>query len=180
MFNRCCRHNAIGSIPAGGLIDKATSVLLWAAVAAGTLFFWRGYRALFVGWFVAGLVMSSLLLSNWAPWKMVGWLPPAIVLIGYQAPHTLGRQIADRRPYLRIFDREYPLRAHVETLEGLSAHADVEDFKWWFAAMSADSHIGQAFLVHGEPESARALAEILRDYCDEDPVIPQRLETFDV
>jgi metallo-beta-lactamase family protein len=34
----------------------------------------------------------------------------SIVLIGYQAPHTLGRQIAERRPYLRIFDREYPLR----------------------------------------------------------------------
>ena len=104
----------------------------------------------------------------------------AIVLIGYQAPHTLGRQIAERRQYIRIFDREYPLRARVEQLEGLSAHADVEDFKWWFSEMSADSHIGQAFLVHGEPRSAEALAELLRDYCDEDPVIPQRLESFEV
>ena len=104
----------------------------------------------------------------------------AIVLIGYQAPHTLGRQLADRRPYVKIFDREYPLRAHVEQLEGLSAHADVEDFRWWFSQMSADSHIGRAFLVHGEPESAAALGEILRDYCDEDPVIPQRGETYEV
>ena len=102
------------------------------------------------------------------------------MLIGFQAQHTLGRQIADRRPYLRIFDREFPLRAKVEMLEGLSAHADAEDFRWWFSQMSADSHIGQAFLVHGEPESAEALATILRDYCDEDPVIPQLLETFEV
>lgn len=103
-----------------------------------------------------------------------------IVLIGYQAPHTLGRQLADRRPYVRIFDREFPLRAHVERLEGLSAHADVEDFKWWFEQMSRDSHIGQAFLVHGEPASAQALAEIMRDYCDEDPIIPELYQSFEV
>jgi metallo-beta-lactamase family protein len=103
-----------------------------------------------------------------------------IVIIGYQAPHTLGRQLADRRQYVRIFDREYPLNARVEKLEGLSAHADVEDFKWWFAAMSADSHIGQAFLVHGEPAAAEALSLILRDYCDEDPIIPQYRQTFEV
>jgi metallo-beta-lactamase family protein len=103
-----------------------------------------------------------------------------IVIIGYQAPHTLGRQLADRRQYVRIFDREYPLNARVEKLEGLSAHADVEDFKWWFAAMSADSHIGQAFLVHGEPAAALALSLILRDYCDEDPIIPQYRQTFEV
>ncbi|REJ90926.1 MAG: MBL fold metallo-hydrolase, partial [Planctomycetota bacterium] len=77
-----------------------------------------------------------------------------IVLMGYQAPHTLGRQIAERRKYVKIFDRDTPLRADVVQLEGLSAHADVEDFKWWFSKMSEDSHIGQAFLVHGEPDSA--------------------------
>lgn len=103
-----------------------------------------------------------------------------ILLMGYQAPHTLGRQISEHRPYVRIFDRESPLRARVEQLEGLSAHADVHDFKWWFAQMSADSHIGHAFLVHGEPESAQALSQVLRDYTDEEPVIPQWGETFEV
>lgn len=110
----------------------------------------------------------------------VGDARNTIVLIGYQAPHTLGRQIADGRPYVRIFDREFPLKAKVEKLEGLSAHADVHDFKWWFEQMAADSHIGKAFLVHGEPEAARALAAVLRDLCDEEPVIPQRFETYEV
>ena len=103
-----------------------------------------------------------------------------IVLMGYQAPHTLGRQIAERRKYVRIYDRDTPLQACVEQLEGLSAHADVEDFKWWFRQMSEDSHIGQAFLVHGEPDSARGLASILRDYCDEEPIVPELYETFQV
>lgn len=101
-----------------------------------------------------------------------------IVLMGYQAPHTLGRQILERRETVRIFDRFLPLRAQVVQLEGLSAHADVVDFKWWFEASTRNGHFGQAFLVHGEPEPARALAGILRDYCDEEPVIPSFGQSF--
>jgi metallo-beta-lactamase family protein len=110
----------------------------------------------------------------------VGDARNTVVLIGYQAPHTLGRQIADGRPFVRIFDRDYPLKAKVEKLEGLSAHADVHDFKWWFERMSADSHIGRAFLVHGEPDAAQALAGVLRDLCDEEPVVPQLFESYEV
>jgi metallo-beta-lactamase family protein len=102
----------------------------------------------------------------------VGDARNTVVIIGFQAEHTLGRRIKERRPFLRIFDREYPLRAQVEVLEGLSAHADVHDFKWWFEHMAGTTGIGQAFLVHGEPGSSRALAQILRDYCDQDPVVP--------
>jgi metallo-beta-lactamase family protein len=103
-----------------------------------------------------------------------------IVLIGFQAEHTLGRRIAERQPIIRIFDGDYYLRARVERLDGLSAHADVEDFKWYFSQMSAESHIGRAFLVHGERAPAESLAQILHDLCDEDPVIPAADESFDV
>lgn len=103
----------------------------------------------------------------------VGDARNTICLMGYQAPHTLGWQIASRRPYVRIFDRETPLRAHVEQLSGLSAHADAEDFRWWFhESTRAGYSFGKACLVHGEPASAQALAGILRDYCDEEPIIP--------
>jgi metallo-beta-lactamase family protein len=103
-----------------------------------------------------------------------------IVLIGFQAAGTLGRQLAERQPKLRILDGVYELKAKVESLAGLSAHADAEDFKWFFSHMSADSHIGRAFIVHGEPPAAHALAELLHDLCDEDPVIPQFDQTFEV
>lgn len=103
-----------------------------------------------------------------------------VVLIGYQAAYTLGRKIAERRKYVKIFDRDFPLKAHVEKLDGLSAHADVYDFKWWFEAASQQGGIGQAFLVHGETESSTALAEVLREYCDEDPIIPSRGDSFEV
>jgi metallo-beta-lactamase family protein len=103
-----------------------------------------------------------------------------IVMIGFQAEHTLGRRIQNRQPFVKIFDREYPLRATVEILEGLSAHADVNDFKWWFEHLASKTGVGQAFLVHGEPESSQALAGLLKDYCDLDPIIPQRGQSFEV
>ena len=103
-----------------------------------------------------------------------------IVIIGFQAYNTLGRRLVERRPYVRIFDREYPLKARVETLNGLSAHADAEDFKWWYKHMAATGGIGQAFLVHGEPESSQALAELIRDDCNTDPILPQQFDTFEI
>jgi metallo-beta-lactamase family protein len=103
-----------------------------------------------------------------------------IALIGFQAEHTLGRRIAERQPVVTILDRPFHLRARVEQLDGLSAHADAEDFKWFFSQMSAESHIGRAFLVHGERAGAQSLTQILHDLCDEDPVIPAANQSFDV
>lgn len=100
-----------------------------------------------------------------------------ILLMGYQAPGTLGRQIADKRPYLRIFDREYALRARVEELDGLSAHADGPEFRWWLSESTRRGHFGRAFVVHGEPDALRNMAELLHDYCDEPTGIPLRGES---
>lgn len=103
-----------------------------------------------------------------------------IVMIGYQAEGTLGRRLVERQPTVRILDRQFPLRAKVEVLDGLSAHADVEDFKWWYGQLASQTGVGQAFLVHGEPAASKALASILRDYCDEDPIIPALYQSFEV
>ncbi|MBI3866246.1 MAG: MBL fold metallo-hydrolase [Planctomycetia bacterium] len=103
-----------------------------------------------------------------------------IVIIGFQAEHTLGRRIVDRQPYLKIYDRQYTLRAKVEILNGLSGHADVNDFKWWYEGLASQTGVGQAFLVHGEPAASQALAGVLKDYCDEEPVLPKLHETFEV
>lgn len=103
-----------------------------------------------------------------------------ILLMGYQAPHTTGWHIAAKREFIRVFGQDVRLKANVVQLEGLSAHADVVDFKWWFEASTQRGHFGQVFLVHGEPESAEALATVVRDYCDEDPIIPRFGESFEI
>lgn len=103
-----------------------------------------------------------------------------IAIIGFQAEHTLGRRIVERQPYVKIFDRDYKLHAKVEILDGLSGHADVNDFKWWYEGLAAKTGVGQAFLVHGEPAASQALAGVLKDYCDLDPILPKLHESFEV
>ncbi len=103
-----------------------------------------------------------------------------VVLIGYQAENTLGRRIHDRLPTVRILDRQLDLRAEVELLEGLSAHADAEDFKWWFEGLAAVRGVGRAFVVHGEQASSQALAQLLDHVCDEPPTLPQYRQSFEV
>lgn len=103
-----------------------------------------------------------------------------IVIIGFQAAHTLGRRIVEKQPYLKIFDHDYKLGANVEILNGLSGHADVNDFKWWYEGLASQTGVGQAFLVHGEPIASQALAGVLKDYCDLDPILPKLHESFEV
>lgn len=96
-----------------------------------------------------------------------------ILIIGFQAENTLGRRIVEKQPTLSIFGRQYPLNAKVVILNGLSAHADAEDFRWWFGALQKEGGAGQIFLVHGEPKAAAALSELVRDVSDEPPMTPQ-------
>ena len=103
-----------------------------------------------------------------------------VMIIGFQAEHTLGRLIVDRRPVLNILGRRYPLKARVEIVNGLSAHADAGDFQWWFGALQKQGGAGQIFLVHGEDKSLNAMAKLTEDCSDLPPVIPKFGESFDV
>lgn len=103
-----------------------------------------------------------------------------ILIIGFQAEHTLGRQLVERRETVSIFGRHYPLRARVEIINGLSAHADAEDFRWWFSALSRNGGVGQVFLVHGERGATAAMAELTRDFSDLPPIIPEFGQSFEI
>lgn len=83
-----------------------------------------------------------------------------ILIVSWQAPHTLGRRLADRAPVVRIFGEEYQRRANVATIGGLSAHAG-QDTLLEYAASTRRTLKG-IYLVHGEPPAARALTERLK------------------
>jgi metallo-beta-lactamase family protein len=86
-----------------------------------------------------------------------------ILIVGFQAEHTLGRRIVERRPLLKVFGDEVPLRARVEILNGYSAHADRGELRKWLTAASAsDSRKPPVYLVHGESDAQDALAGQLR------------------
>jgi len=83
-----------------------------------------------------------------------------VVIVGFQAPGTLGRQLVDRQPEVRIHGRRVRCVAQIHTLGGLSAHGDQDDLLRWY-----DSFAGRppVYLVHGEVPSAEALAGKLRE-----------------
>jgi len=93
-----------------------------------------------------------------------------ILIVSWQAPHTLGRRLADREPQVRIFGETYEVRAEVVTIGGFSAHAG-QDFLVPYALAARAK---KTFLVHGEPEAARALQEQLRLHGLEQVFYPQR------
>jgi metallo-beta-lactamase family protein len=83
-----------------------------------------------------------------------------VLIIGYQAPETLGRRLVEKRPEVKIHDRLYAVRAEVVVLNGFSSHADRNDFESFFAPLAQTTK--KVRLVHGEPDQAAALAAALR------------------
>jgi metallo-beta-lactamase family protein len=83
-----------------------------------------------------------------------------ILFAGYQARGTLGRQILQGDPTVRILGRSYRVRAQVRQIQGLSAHAGRDDLLGWLGAFEAPPR--RLFLVHGEEQVALSLAHRIR------------------
>jgi metallo-beta-lactamase family protein len=103
----------------------------------------------------------------------------AVVIVGFQAGGTLGRQLVDGAREVRIFRTPVPVRASVHTIGGLSAHADQAALLAWLGAFSAAP--AQAFVVHGELQTATEFAALVKDHLAWRNVhVPTRGEGFDV
>jgi metallo-beta-lactamase family protein len=83
-----------------------------------------------------------------------------IILGGYMASGTRGRLLQDGAKFLRMFGMDVPVRASIETVPGLSGHADRSDLLRWTAQFQTPPT--QTFLTHGELTAMNALAETLR------------------
>jgi len=101
-----------------------------------------------------------------------------VLIVGYQAEHTLGRRLVEHATPVKIFGEPHPLRARVHTINALSAHADRKEILAYFDAMGPK--VERAFCVHGEPEHTAALAEALRDKGARDVVVPEAGQTFEL
>jgi metallo-beta-lactamase family protein len=84
-----------------------------------------------------------------------------ILIVGFQAQHTLGRRIVERQSEVRIFGMMRPLRAEVVVLNGFSAHADQAGLAEYAEAVRRQGQLRQVILVHGEAAAQDALIELL-------------------
>ncbi|MBI5498023.1 MAG: MBL fold metallo-hydrolase [Deltaproteobacteria bacterium] len=85
-----------------------------------------------------------------------------VLFVGYQADGTPGRRIQDAartHATVQLDGADVPVRAAVETLPGMSAHADRSELRAW---LSAIPRVQRVALHHGEPGAQRALAEFLQ------------------
>jgi metallo-beta-lactamase family protein len=80
-----------------------------------------------------------------------------LVVVGFQAEGTLGRQIVDGAERVRIHDRDIEVRAQIHTINGFSAHADQDDLVAWLEPTGR----ARVYMVHGEPPVMRVFASEL-------------------
>ncbi len=99
----------------------------------------------------------------------------ALVLVSYQAPHSLGHRLLEHRPTVFFHGRKWNKWLEVVELNGFSGHADQNDF---LALLGSTVHeTGQVRLVHGEVAQSQALATMLRKHGFRDVAVPQREDT---
>jgi metallo-beta-lactamase family protein len=84
-----------------------------------------------------------------------------VCIVSWQAPHTLGRRLADREKQVKIFGEPYTVQAEIATIGGLSGHAG-QDLLTKYAVNTAGT-VKKVFLVHGEERPAMALTQKLSE-----------------
>lgn len=102
-----------------------------------------------------------------------------ILIVGWQAPNTLGRRLVEKTPMVRIYGKEYSLEAEVVTLNGFSNHADQPGLLSWAQAFKPPPK--RTFVVHGDPDAATELAARLRqDLGFQEVMIPALHQTVEI
>ncbi len=112
-----------------------------------------------------------------------------ILVVGYMAQNTLGRRIVDEgqkykesgrqgeAPVLKFFNKEYPLRAHVEKIGGFSAHGDKNEMLKFL--QESNLNFKKIGIVHGEEEQSLSFRDFLQEK-GFNAVVPHFGETLEV
>lgn len=101
-----------------------------------------------------------------------------ILIVGFQAENTLGRRIVEERNPIRILGEELELKAKVEVINALSAHADRAGLSDWLDEIK--DNVRYAFAVHGEPEKVSAMEQLLKERGIPNAVAPMPGQTFKI
>lgn len=97
-----------------------------------------------------------------------------VLFVGFQAAGTRGQIIKSGAEFVKMLGREVRIRARVETMENLSAHADCGEILGWLGQFKKPPRT--TFLVHGEPKAAEALKEKITRQLRWNVTVPSYLE----
>jgi metallo-beta-lactamase family protein len=108
---------------------------------------------------------------------LAGLLPDprnTVVLAGYQAVGTRGRDLLDGAQALKIHGRYVPVRAEVVDVPIFSVHADASEILSWLR--SAERAPDICYVVHGEPAASEALRDPIAHQRGRTPLVPRQGE----
>ena len=103
-----------------------------------------------------------------------------VLIVGYQAQHTLGRRLVELRPRVSIFGLERERHAEVVVLNGFSAHAGQDDLVEFAEAVRESGPLRHVALVHGEAEPRETLKALLEERGFPSVMTPARGDRLDV
>lgn len=93
-----------------------------------------------------------------------------VLLVGYQAEGTRGRQLQEGTHEVKIYGKYYPVKAKIVTLQGLSAHADQGELLDWLRGIKNKPE--KVFITHGEAHAADVLRVKIKDEFGWDCMVP--------
>jgi metallo-beta-lactamase family protein len=99
-----------------------------------------------------------------------------LLIVGYQGMGTRGRDLLDGAKSIRIFGEEVTVKCNVVLIDGLSAHADMQELHEWLGHFTVKPK--KTFIVHGEPESAEYLRRYVEHELQWNAYVPDYLESF--
>jgi metallo-beta-lactamase family protein len=102
----------------------------------------------------------------------------AILFTGFQAGGTRGASITEGADSVKIHGSYIPIRAEVDNLHMLSAHADADGILDWLGNFATPPK--QTFITHGEPAASDALRIRIEESLGWDCVIPEYRDCLDL
>lgn len=95
----------------------------------------------------------------------------SILLTGFQAVGTRGRELETGTPEIKFFGEYHPVKAEVFKITSLSGHADRNEILNWLK--ESNQNFKKVFINHGEPQPANSLARKIRDEFGWEVEVPQ-------
>lgn len=102
-----------------------------------------------------------------------------VMIVGYQAEHTLGRKLVNRYPEIPFFGEIKQLKCEVSVMNSFSAHADKNELMDFIAPMDR-SLLKNIFLVHCDVDQAEIFRDSLLAKQFNRVDIPSRLDKFEM
>ncbi len=101
-----------------------------------------------------------------------------VLFIGFQAPGTRGFTIKSKADEVKIYGDYVPIRAQVEALEQFSDHADPPELLEWLRTFR--NQPATTYLVHGEPDAAGQLRDVMKQQLGWNVQIAQYREKVEI